>query len=107
MMKSIELTDSNFESFLLKSDKPVLVEFGADWCPPCQAMIPVLEALAEENDGKAVIAKLDVDTNPVTADRYGIRNLPTMLIFKGGEPKVKMVGAGPKHFISQKLSAWY
>ena len=105
-MKIVELTDDLFESIALKSNKPVLVEFGAAWCPPCLPMIPVLETLSVEYDGKAVIAKLDVDANPMTSAKYGIRNLPTMLIFKEGEAKVKLVGAGPKHAIAQKLMAW-
>lgn len=105
-MKVLEITDSTFEDLVLKSREAVLLEFGAPWCPPCRAMIPVLEALAKETNGRALIGKMDVDENPISVAKYGIRNLPTMLIFKNGEPVVKMVGAGPKHHIYEKLSVW-
>lgn len=104
-MRTIQLTDETFETSVLKADKPVLVDFGAEWCPPCRAMEPVLTALAQEANGKAYIGKLDVDKNPITSGKYGIRNLPTLIVFKSGEPVLKMVGVAPKHVISQKLKA--
>lgn len=105
-MNTIEITDETFETSVLKSDKPVLVDFGAEWCPPCRAMEPVLKELAQETNGKAYIGKLDVDANPIISGKYGIRNLPTLMVFKAGEPVLKMVGAAPRHVISQKLDAF-
>ena len=98
--KSIEVTDSNFTQEVLESDLVVLVDFGADWCPPCRAISPLIDTLAEEYEGKAKIAKLDVDTNPQTTSRFGVRNLPTLLLFKGGKLVDKIVGAVPKRVMT-------
>ncbi len=104
MGKTIELNDSNFDS-TINSDKPVLVDFWAEWCGPCKMIGPVVEELAGDYDGKAVIAKLNVDENPEIAGRFGVRSIPTLLVFKGGQIVDKQVGAVPKSVLSQKLEA--
>jgi thioredoxin 1 len=101
----VELTDQNFKEQVLESDKPVLVDFWAEWCGPCLQMAPMIDELSNDYDGKAVIGKLDVDSNPQTASQYGIRNIPTLLIFKNGEVVDKQVGAAPKNALSQKLES--
>jgi len=104
MSKPIEITDTNFEE-ILGSDKPVMVDFWAEWCGPCKMVGPVVEEMAGEYDGKAVIAKVDVDNNPNVSAKYGIRSIPTMLFFKDGEIVDRQVGAVPKNVLSQKLDA--
>ena len=104
MGKTLELNDSTFDE-ALKGDKPVLVDFWAEWCGPCKMIGPVVEELAGEYEGKAVIAKINVDDNPQVAARYGIRSIPTLLVFKGGEIVDKQVGAVPKSVLAQKLAA--
>lgn len=102
---TIEVTDANFEEVVLKSDKPVLVDFWAEWCGPCRMVAPVVKELAEEYGGKAVITKMDVDSNPATSVKFGIRNIPTILFFKNGEIIDKQVGAVPKTILASKLDA--
>ncbi len=104
MSKPIEITDANFEE-VLSTDKPVLVDFWAEWCGPCKMIGPVVEELAGEYDGKAVIAKVDVDSNPQVSAKFGIRSIPTLLFFKNNEIVDKQVGAVPKAVLSQKLEA--
>ena len=104
MGKTIELTDSNFDQ-IINSDKAVLVDFWAEWCGPCKMIGPVLEELANDYDGKAVVGKLNVDENPQTAAKFGIRSIPTLLVFKGGQIVDKQVGAVPKSVLDQKLAA--
>ncbi len=104
MGKTIELTDSTFDQ-TIKSDKPVLVDFWAEWCGPCKMIGPVVEELAGEYEGKAVVAKLNVDENPETAAKFGIRSIPTLLVFKGGQIVDKQIGAVPKSVLAQKLAA--
>ena len=104
MSKTIELTDANFEEHL-SSDKPVLVDFWAEWCGPSKMIGPVVEELAGDYDGKAVIGKVNVDENPNISAKFGIRSIPTLLVFKGGEIVDKQVGAVPKGVLSQKLDA--
>ncbi len=104
MGKTIELTDANFDQ-IVNSDKPVLVDFWAEWCGPCKMIGPVVEELAKDYDGKAVVAKLNVDENPQVTARYGVRSIPTLLVFKGGQIVDKQVGAVPKSVLAQKLSA--
>lgn len=100
---AIELTDSNFDELVLKSDKPVLVDFWAEWCGPCRMVAPIVSEIATEYDGKAVVGKLDVDSNPGVATRFGIRNIPTILFFKDGEVADKQVGAVPKSVLTAKI----
>jgi thioredoxin 1 len=104
MGKAIEITDANFEE-IIKSEQPILVDFWAEWCGPCKMIGPLVEELAGEYDGKAVIGKVDVDANPGVAQKFGIRSIPTLLFFKGGEIVDKQVGAVPKNVLSQKLDA--
>jgi thioredoxin 1 len=104
MAKAIEITDSNFEE-VIKSDQPVLVDFWAEWCGPCKMIGPIVEELAGEYEGKATIGKLDVDANQDVPSKFGIRSIPTLLIFKGGEVVDKVVGAVPKSVLSDKLEA--
>lgn len=102
---TVEVTDSNFEEEVLKSDKPVLVDFWAEWCGPCRMVGPIVDELAKEYDGKVVMAKMDVDSNPDTSVKFGIRNIPTILFFKNGEIADKQVGAVPKATLASKLDA--
>lgn len=104
MSKPVEITDSNFNE-VINSDKPVLVDFWAEWCGPCKMIAPVVDELASDYDGKAVIGKVDVDSNPEVAGKFGIRSIPTLLVFKNGEVVDKQVGAVNKSILSQKLDA--
>ena len=104
MNKAIEITDSNFEE-IISSDLPVLVDFWAEWCGPCKMIGPVVDELAGEYDGKAVIGKVNVDENPETAAKFGVRSIPTLLILKGGEVVDKQVGAVPKNTLVTKIDA--
>jgi len=104
-MMAVNFTTSNFQEVVLNSDKPVLVDFWAEWCGPCKMIGPLIEELSTEMDGQAVIGKLNVDENPDIAANYGIRSIPTLLIFKGGEMVDKIVGAVPKATIAQKINA--
>lgn len=102
---AIEITDSNFEEVVLNSDKPVLIDFWAEWCGPCRMVGPLVEEMSKEYEGKAIIGKLDVDSNPNITVKYGIRNIPALLYFKGGEVVDRQVGAVPKNILSAKLDA--
>ena len=104
MGKTIVLTDANFEQ-TINSDKPVLVDFWAEWCGPCKMIGPLVEELAGDYEGKAVVAKLNVDENPLTTAKFGVRNIPTLLVFKKGQIVDKQVGAVPKSVLAQKLEA--
>ncbi len=104
-MKPITFTDDNFETEVLKSDKPVLVDFWAVWCGPCKMIAPIVEELAGEYEGKAKVGKLDVDNNQESAIKYGVRSIPTVLIFKGGKVVDTIIGAVPKVQLKQKLEA--
>ncbi len=102
---ALAITDANFEEVVLKSDKPVIIDLWAEWCGPCRMVGPIIEEMAIEFEGKAVIGKLDVDNNPETTTRYGVRNIPTILFIKNGEIVDKQVGAVPKNVLVKKLEA--
>ena len=103
MSKTIAGTESNFETEVLKSDTLVLVDFWAPWCGPCRLVAPVLDEIAEENDGKVKVVKVNVDENQALSQRYGIRGIPTMMFFKGGEQVDMTVGAAMKDRIQEKI----
>ena len=103
---ALEITDSNFKEVVLDSEKPVLVDFWATWCGPCRMIAPIVEELHEELEGKAVIGKVDVDSNSESSANYGVRNIPTLLIFKNGEVVDKLVGVVPKSQILEKLESY-
>jgi thioredoxin 1 len=102
---ALELTDANFTDQVLKSDKPVLVDFWAEWCGPCRMVGPIVEELSKDFDGQAVVGKVNVDENQGVAAQFGIRNIPTLLIFKNGEVVDKQVGVAPKNVLEGKLKA--
>ncbi len=102
---TIDVTDATFEEVVLNSDKPVIVDFWAEWCGPCRMVGPIVKELAEEYGDKAVVTKMDVDSNPGTSVKFGIRNIPTILFFKNGEIVDKQVGAVPKTILASKLDA--
>ncbi len=104
-MKTITITDDNFDEEVVKSDKPVLIDFWATWCGPCKMIAPIVEELVDEYEGKAKIGKLDVDNNQQTAIKFGVRSIPTILIFKDGKLKDTIIGAVPKGQIVQRLNS--
>ncbi len=103
MSKPQAVTDQSFEQEVLKADTPVLVDFWATWCGPCRMVAPVLEEIAGEQSGKLKIAKLDVDANPITAGRFGVRAIPTMILFKNGREAQRLVGYMPKERLLQQI----
>jgi len=102
---AFEVNDGNFEEIVIKSEKPVIVDFWAEWCGPCRMIAPVIEEISSEYSGKAVVVKCDVDNSPQVAAKYGIRNIPTVLFFKNGKIADKQVGAVPKKNFINKLNA--
>ena len=104
--QTLEFSDQNFEQDVLKSPQPVLVDFWATWCGPCRMMAPTVDAIAAEYAGRAKVGKLNVDDNISVASRYGIRSIPTLLLFKGGEIKEQVVGTAPKDAINRLLDKY-
>ena len=102
---ALEITDATFEKEVLNSDKPVMVDFWAAWCGPCRTVAPIVEEISREYQGKAVVGKVDVDANHDYASRYGVRNIPTVLLFKNGEIVGRQVGVAPKSTYTQALDA--
>ena len=102
---ALEITDATFDEVVLKSDKPVLVDFWAAWCGPCRMVGPIIEEVGQEYDGKAVVGKVDVDANQQFAAKYGVRNIPTVLVFKDGEVINRQVGVSPKKTYTDAIDA--
>ena len=105
MSKPREVTDNDFEKEVIQATKPVLVDFWAPWCGPCRMVAPIVEELAVEYDGRVDFVKLNTDDNPTTAVKYGIRSIPTLLVFKGGKPVGQIIGFRPKSDLKQRLDA--
>ncbi len=103
MAHPTETSDSTFETDVIENDAPVLVDFWAPWCGPCRMVAPIVEELAEEYDGQVKFVKLNTDENPQVAGKYGIRSIPTLLVFKGGEPVSQIVGFRPKSDLAKRL----
>ncbi len=99
----IQLTDADFETQVLKADVPVLVDFWASWCAPCKAIAPLIEELAASYDGKVRVCKVNVDENPATPGKYGVRGIPTLILFKNGKVVDQLVGAVPKNQLESLL----
>ncbi|MBM3435234.1 MAG: thioredoxin [Bacteroidetes bacterium] len=102
---ALEITDSNFDEVVLQADKPVLVDFWAEWCGPCRMVGPIVQEIGRDYEGKVVVGKVDVDNNPGVSVKFGIRNIPTLLFFKQGQIVDKQVGAVPKQVIVNKIEA--
>ncbi len=105
MTKPVSIDDGSFSEVVLKAEKPVLIDFWAAWCKPCLMVAPILDELAEEYDGKISFVKLDIDQNPQTPAKYGIMSIPSLLVFKNGEPVSQIVGFKPKGELKRSLDA--
>jgi thioredoxin 1 len=102
---ALEITDANFDELVLKSDKPVMVDFWAEWCGPCRMLGPIIEEVSKDYEGKAIVGKLDVDSNQEFAAKFGVRNIPTVLVFKDGELVNRQVGVSPKNVYTESIDA--
>ncbi|HEX9825229.1 MAG TPA: thioredoxin [Flavobacteriaceae bacterium] len=102
---ALEITDATFETTVLKSDKPVMVDFWAAWCGPCRMVGPIIEQISDEYQGKAVVGKVDVDANQEFAAKYGVRNIPTVLVFQNGEVVGRQVGVAPKSVYTEAIDS--
>jgi thioredoxin 1 len=100
---AFQVTDSNFQAEVLSSSEPVLVDFWATWCGPCRMVAPIVEEIASEQNGKLKVAKVDVDSNPQTAQQFGVMSIPTLIVFKGGQPVERLVGYMPKAKLMQAI----
>ena len=100
---AVEITDANFEELVMGSDKPVVLDFWAEWCGPCRMLTPIVEKMSDDYEGKAVIGKVNVDQNPEVSAKFGVRNIPTVLFIKDGEVADKSVGAVPEAALTDKL----
>jgi len=105
IIMALEITDANFEETVLKSDKPVVVDFWAAWCGPCRMVGPIIDQISDEYEGKAIVGKLDVDANQEFAAKYGVRNIPTVLVFQNGEVVGRQVGVAPKTAYAEAIDA--
>ena len=105
MTKPIEVTEDTFQLSVIENTLPVIVDFWATWCPPCKILHPILDEIAEDYDGKVAVCKVDVDQNQSLAQKYGVRSIPTVFIFKGGEIKDQVIGALPKEQITAKIDS--
>jgi thioredoxin 1 len=103
---TFEVTDQNFQEQVLQSEQPVLIDFWADWCPPCRMLEPIINELAQKYNDVLRVGKLDVDTNPVTQETYDVMAMPTLMLFKGGQPVMQLVGYRPKHQLESILSEY-
>jgi thioredoxin 1 len=101
----VQVTDQNFESTVATAQQPVLVDFWATWCAPCKMLKPVIDELASEYQGRVTIAELDVDANPVTASKFAVLSIPSLILFRGGKPAERIVGYKPKAFLKQRIDA--
>ena len=106
MAEPIAVTDDTFDEEVLQSSLPVVTDFWADWCGPCHAIAPILEEIASEQDGQLKVTKMDVDSNPLTPTRYGVRGIPTLIVFNGGQPVETLVGWMPKEQLLRRLSPY-
>ena len=106
MAEPIAVTDDTFDEEVLQSSLPVVADFWADWCGPCHDIAPILEEIASEQDGQLKVTKLDVDSNPLTPTRYGVRGIPTLIVFKNGQPVETLVGWMPKEQLLSRLSPY-
>ena len=104
--KPIHITDDTLDKVLATKDKPVIIDFWAEWCGPCHMIAPILEEIAEEFEGKALVTKLNVDENRMSAEKYGIRSIPTLLFFKNGQLVDQQIGVVPKQILSDKLNRY-
>ena len=102
---ALEITDANFDELVLKSDKPVMVDFWSEWCGPCRMLGPIIEEVSKDYEGKAIVGKLDVDSNQEFAAKFGVRNIPTVLVFKDGELVNRQVGVSPKNVYTESIDA--
>ena len=102
---ALEITDANFDELVLKSSKPVMVDFWAEWCGPCRMLGPIIEEVSKDYEGKAIVGKLDVDSNQEFAAKFGVRNIPIVLVFKDGELVNRQVGVSPKNVYTENIDA--